>query len=711
MKNLFKKSLLVLMVAFIAVFTLSVSSKVKATTEESTITFASKEQRTSFSSNAQVWSDGVVKFTNNKSKSTNAVADYANPVRLYANSNIVIDTIKENTVIRKIVFNANSASYATALKNSIGTVDSATVSVSSKVVTVTFNNDVKAFTIEKLTAQVRLDSIVTTTETLSMSDEHVCDLCERCGKCLDKNCTITEICGGHTLTITSTVSQTTIGLTAQLTASVNGFETSPVWDSSEKNVATVDQNGKVTPVGLGKTTITVTVEDLEQKLEFYVYPEAGKKLTIEEALFIGSYMSHNTYTDEKYYVEGTVTEVYQTTYGNMYITDGTNTFTIYGLYSADGSVRYDAMEVKPAANDKVTVYGVLGQYNGKPQIKDGWLTEHIYDENISKIQNALNSVEAKMSVAYKYTVTPIENQIKTISENVVVDTLNRETTGITSTSYAEWLEKKSISNAVWAGQSAGGNESIQLRSNNSNSGIITTASGGKVSKITITWNSNTTNGRTLDVYGKNTAYSSPTDLYNTSTQGTKLGSIVCGTSTELVVEGDYEYIALRSKSGAMYITSIEVEWTVESSDVEINETYSDVRFLFKCGIMESIENLVELPEDKSYTWGIEISDGTNDKYYTVNDNVNFIKKDEDNGINYVVIDIGDVLNNISYAKIEFTVRAYVEYDGQTYYSTSDKTYSVVSILSYYQNSDEVNLNDEQQESIDAVVEILTNLGC
>ena len=80
----------------------------------------------------------------------------------------------------------------------------------------------------------------------------------------------------------------------------------------------------------------------------------------------------------------------------------------------------------------------------------------------------------------------------------VTDVLNRATTGITGTSYADWSGKTVKSDAVYAGNSAGGNSSIQLRSTNSNSGIVsTTASGGKLKKITVTWNSSTTSGRTV----------------------------------------------------------------------------------------------------------------------------------------------------------------------------------------------------------------------
>lgn len=168
-------------------------------------------------------------------------------------------------------------------------------------------------------------------------------------------------------------------------------------------------------------------------------------------------------------------------------------------------------------------------------------------------QNARNILSIKMNEAVR--------EEKVVDNNEVVDVLNRALTGVTGTSYAEWSAKTSVSDAVYAGQSAGGNESIQLRSSNSNSGIVTTTSGGFAKKVVVTWNSNTSNGRTLDVYGSNTAYTNPTELYNTTKQGTKLGSIVCGTSTELVIDGDYEFIALRSNSGAMYVEEIKITWS------------------------------------------------------------------------------------------------------------------------------------------------------
>ena len=159
------------------------------------------------------------------------------------------------------------------------------------------------------------------------------------------------------------------------------------------------------------------------------------------------------------------------------------------------------------------------------------------------------------------------------------DTLNRVFTERPATStYGDWEGKTGASGAVYAGNSAGGNEAIQLR-NSKNSGIVVTTSGGKAVKVAVTWNANTTNGRTLDVYGKNTAYSSATDLYNEENKGTKLGSIVYGTSTELVFEDGYNYIGVRASDGAMWLDEILVTW---GEPKKTNyESFDDLELQFK----------------------------------------------------------------------------------------------------------------------------------
>ena len=106
-------------------------------------------------------------------------------------------------------------------------------------------------------------------------------------------------------------------------------------------------------------------------------PAADSTLSIKDAIKLGASKEHNTYTTNKYYVKGVITEVYNTQYGNMKIKDSSgNILVIYGTYDSKGVNRYDAMSKKPVAGDTVTVYGVIGQYNDTPQMKNGWITKH-----------------------------------------------------------------------------------------------------------------------------------------------------------------------------------------------------------------------------------------------------------------------------------------------------------------------------------------------
>ena len=101
----------------------------------------------------------------------------------------------------------------------------------------------------------------------------------------------------------------------------------------------------------------------------------GGQISIAEAITIGAAQDSNTYTTEKYTLTGTITSVENATYGNVMITDGTNSILIYGLYTADGSTRYDAMSYKPVKGDVITVTGSLGRYYDTKQMKNGWLVE------------------------------------------------------------------------------------------------------------------------------------------------------------------------------------------------------------------------------------------------------------------------------------------------------------------------------------------------
>ena len=168
--------------------------------------------------------------------------------------------------------------------------------------------------------------------------------------------------------------------------------------------------------------------------------------------------------------------------------------------------------------------------------------------------------EVEISTTYNINVAAVEG-----------DKLTRETTGVSGNNYTDWSEKTGASGAKYAGNSAGGNDAIQLRSDKNTSGIVSTATGGLIKKVKVAWNSNTASERTLNVYGSNTAYTAASELYGLETQGTLLGTIVKETSTELEITGDYKYVGVRSNSGAMYLTSITFVWGAgkELSSIEV----------------------------------------------------------------------------------------------------------------------------------------------
>ena len=122
-----------------------------------------------------------------------------------------------------------------------------------------------------------------------------------------------------------------------------------------------------------------------------VPPAAGSTLTIEQAIALGMAHTKDTYTADKYYVTGIVISLNSTTHGNPYIQDAEgNQLYIYGIYSYDGKIRFDALSTKPTVGDEITVYGVIGTYNGETaQMKSGWLDEivaceHTYEVTDSK---------------------------------------------------------------------------------------------------------------------------------------------------------------------------------------------------------------------------------------------------------------------------------------------------------------------------------------
>ena len=288
--------------------------------------------------------------------------------------------------------------------------------------------------------------------------------------------------------------------------------------------------------------------------------------------------------------------------------------------------------------------------------------------------------------------------------------MTRETTGIDDgvTNYSDWTHISTTSGISYAGQSAGDKDSIQLRSKNNNSGIVVTAnSGNKVSNISVVWDNGTENGRTLNIYGKNSAYTAPTDLYGNNA-GTLLGTIVKGTSTSFTITGDYEYIGLRSNNNAMYLDEINIQWggsatTYEYSDVSIrfggaveqdlwSELDTENHIIDGFGVMIATDDVISGSAKIKVSYQSAIPDEENPN--VAEHIVNYFIPVED--LNTIMGVNGDnYFWNLRYSITDYTQKyvavAYVK-TTSGYVFMKQTTYSVKTLAAYYINVLNYNAN-------------------
>ncbi len=391
-----------------------------------TITFDDVSKRTEQDTEHQVWTENGIVVINNKGESTSNVANYVKPARFYKGSELIV----QYSGMTSIVFHCNTAAYATALADAIG------VAADGQDVTVVLKNE-DSFSCSLTVGQVRIDSIdvyskggapVTPPDTpvvppvdppvnppvgayATITFDDVSKRTEQDTEhqvWTENGIVVINNKGESTSNVANYVKPARFYKGSELIVQYSGMTSivfhcnTAAYATALATVAGVEADGKDVTVavnGVDSYSVVLTAGQVRiDSIDVYGEggapitppdtpvdpdddPEADTELSIADAIALGASKEHNTYTAGKYYVTGVITEVYNDMYGNMKLTDEDgNILTIYGTYSADGEVRYDALEVKPVAGDTVTIYGIVGQYNGAPQIKNGWIVEHIPGE-------------------------------------------------------------------------------------------------------------------------------------------------------------------------------------------------------------------------------------------------------------------------------------------------------------------------------------------
>ena len=104
-----------------------------------------------------------------------------------------------------------------------------------------------------------------------------------------------------------------------------------------------------------------------------------KSISVTE-VSIADFLAKEDNANVYYMVSGKIDEIANDTYGNLYITDGTNRLYVYGCYPGWGATG-DARKGAIAANgivvgDKLTVIGPKSTYKGTPQVNGGVYFSH-----------------------------------------------------------------------------------------------------------------------------------------------------------------------------------------------------------------------------------------------------------------------------------------------------------------------------------------------
>ena len=325
--------------------------------------------------------------------------------------------------------------------------------------------------------------------------------------------------------------------------------------------------------------------------EEVVLPVADSVLTVAQAKALADALGAGNYTTDKYYMTVVVENIYNTTFGNANVKDANgNKYVIYGLYSAAGKTRYDALaeDAKPVAGDEITVYGVIGSYakNGvinSYQMKDGWIDELVAHTHAYEAVVTAPTCTAEGYTTHTCTICQasyVDGETPALghtTDNGTCGNCGKEITpdnaGVTEKSYSYTLKKDDVSygtvtlgGVAWT--FAGNSTYVGWDSNTSAKGVqlgsgsaphttltVTSEEFTNVSKITVNVSGASKIAGTCEVYVGDTKVGTIT----LTTTATDYSFNVAG------LTGEVKLVYSQTSSKAFYLKSFAVEYAVENT--------------------------------------------------------------------------------------------------------------------------------------------------
>ncbi|MGN0202337.1 MAG: BACON domain-containing protein [Candidatus Cryptobacteroides sp.] len=126
--------------------------------------------------------------------------------------------------------------------------------------------------------------------------------------------------------------------------------------------------------------VTIVGKRDEYKTTIEMTSAYFEEVTPVSEVSISEFLAKEVNTTDWYMVTGTITEIANSTYGNVYITDGEETLYVYGLYpgyGASGDARKGLLAAAGIeVGDKVSIIGNRGDYKGSAQMVNGFYFSH-----------------------------------------------------------------------------------------------------------------------------------------------------------------------------------------------------------------------------------------------------------------------------------------------------------------------------------------------
>ena len=122
-------------------------------------------------------------------------------------------------------------------------------------------------------------------------------------------------------------------------------------------------------------------------------PAFDSTLTVAELLALP--LADGEVTSGRYYVRATVQSVTNPQYGAMIIADETGSISVYGAYSADGSIGYAAMESKPVKGDEVLLYTNVKNFKNTLELNSAWIQEFTSPDFDESAYTAMSIADAR----------------------------------------------------------------------------------------------------------------------------------------------------------------------------------------------------------------------------------------------------------------------------------------------------------------------------